>query len=142
MATTRLPQALSQTDHGAVELPQLLFVFRNALFQHKPVVGQGLDLQKVVEGGNPLQLLLALVADDGLKQLSRLTGRADDEALPIGDQLRLGNSRIPFKVLQIAQGNQVVQIPQSRLVLGEKDDMPGMAVANFIFGPQGPAWPG
>ena len=49
----------------------------------------------------------------------------------------LGILGFRLKYCRLLRGNQVVQIPQSRLVLGEEDDMPGMAVANFIFGPQG-----
>ena len=83
----RFSQALAQADHRAVEFPQLFLALRQALFQHKPVVGQGLDLQEIVEGGNPLQLFLALMIDDGLEQLPCFTGGANDEALPVGDQL-------------------------------------------------------
>ena len=49
-------QFLSQGDHRAVEVPQLLLALRLAVVQHKVVVAQGLNLQKIVEGRNPLQL--------------------------------------------------------------------------------------
>ena len=53
-------QAFPQADYGPVKAAQLFIVLGHALCQHKAVVGQGLDLQKVVEGGDALQLVLAL----------------------------------------------------------------------------------
>ena len=72
--THRLAQLLSQPHYGAVEVPQLLFRAHHALAEHEHIVADGLDLQKVVPGGNALELLPVLVRCHRLEQLTRLAG--------------------------------------------------------------------
>ena len=103
-----LPQRLAQPDDGSVVFFELLHVLGHALGQHEHIVRQGLDLQIVVEGGDALQLILALSVQHGLEQLACLTGRADDQALPQLHKLRFGNSGHTLKVFQVGIGNQVV----------------------------------
>ena len=50
----RLAQLLAQANDGTVVLPQLLDIPGQALGQHEHIVGQGLNLQEIVEGSNPL----------------------------------------------------------------------------------------
>ena len=72
----RFVQGIPQFQHRAVEVPQLLFVLGRAVFQHKPVVVDGLDLQEIIEGCDLLQLIPGFALDDGGKQLAGLAGRA------------------------------------------------------------------
>ena len=79
----RLLQRIPQFQHRAVEVPQLLFVLGRAVFQHEPVVVNGLNLQEVIEGCNLLQLVPGLALDDGGKQLAGLAGRAQNQPFPV-----------------------------------------------------------
>ena len=126
----RLAQLLAQPDDGAVELPQLLLRLHVAVAQHEHVVADGLYLQIVVERRDALQLRPVLVVGHGPEQLARLAGRADDEPLPVGRQLRLGDGGHALEVFQIGRRDQLVQMLQPQLVLGQNDDVlgePGLA---------------
>ena len=72
--THGLAQLLPQPHHRAVEVPQLLFRAHHALAEHEHIVADGLDLQKVVPGGDALELLPVLVRRHRLEQLARLAG--------------------------------------------------------------------
>ena len=132
-----LIQLLAQADHGAVEVPELFLGLDHLLAEHELIVVQGLDLEKIVEGGDPQKLVLALVIDDGLEQLTGLTGGADDQTLPVAEQLGLGDSGHTLEVFQISQRNEVVEVPQALLVLGVEDDVPGLTVVDLAAAPQG-----
>ena len=119
----RLAQLLAQTDDGAVELPQVLLRLDIAVADHELVVAQGLDLQIVVERGDAAQLRPVLMVGHRLEKLARLAGRTDDEALAVGHQLRLGDDRHALEVLQVGGGDQLVEVFQTQLILGENDDM-------------------
>ena len=133
----RLAQLLPQPDDGAVEIPQLLLRLDIPLAKHEHVVADGLDLQIVVERRDALQLRPVLAAvSHGAEQLARLAGRADDEPLPMGRQLRLGNDGHALEIFQIGRRDQLVQVLQAQLVLGQNDDVLGMAVALSALRPQ------
>ena len=121
----RLSQLLPQPDHSAVELPQLLLVPDLAVPEHEGVVAQGLDLQVVVEGGDPLQLRPVLVLDHRLEQLPCLAGRAHNQPLPVGDELVLGDDGIALEVLEVGGAHQLVEVFQAHLVFRQQDDVPG-----------------
>ena len=131
-----LAQFLAQLHHRAVEAAQLLLVGGDALGQHKAVVAQGLDLQKIVEGGDTPQFGAAFVSGDGLKQLPRLAGAADDQSLAPLYQLGLGNPGHPLVIFQIAVGDKPVQVAQAGGIFGKKNDMPCVAVVDPASGTQ------
>ncbi len=130
------PQFLAQLDDFPVVGPEVFVSLGLVLvvIQHKAVVGKGLHLQKIIEGGNALEFVVALPVENGLEQLASLTGRADDQALPHFQKLRLGNSGHPAEMLQVGIGDQVIEVPQAHLVLGEKDDVPGLPVVDPAAG--------
>ena len=105
------PQLLAQADNGTVEVPQLFLILGQTLVQHKPVIAQGLNLQKVIERRQTQQFLPAFALQNGLEQFARLTGRTDNQALPPPQQLRLGHSGAAFEVFQIGIGHQTVEVP-------------------------------
>ena len=81
-----LAELLAEPDDGAVEAAQLLLILGKTLVEHEAVVADGLDLEEVIERRDALELRPALVVQDGLEQLARLAGRADDEPLaPLQD---------------------------------------------------------
>ena len=90
---------LAQGHHLAVEVPQLLIVLELALGDHEAVIDDGLDLQVVVELDDLGDIRVGAVVDDGPHQLSRLAGRADDEALAVLFQLGLGDTGVAAIVL-------------------------------------------
>ena len=76
-----LSELVAQLYNRAVEAPELFFVLCYALLQHEAVVADGLNLEIVIKFRDALELGPALVIDNGLKELARLAGRADDESL-------------------------------------------------------------
>ena len=74
---------------------------------HEAVVGQGLDLQVVIPGGDPQQLLPVLAPDDGLVELPGFAGRTQDEALPVPVDLALGHDGKAFEIVQVGQGDEL-----------------------------------
>ena len=132
-----LPQGLAQANHGTVVFPQLLHILGDSLGEHKHIVCQGLNFQIVIERGNAQELVLALAVQNGLEQLARLTGRADDQALPQLQQLGFRDAGHPLEIFQIGIGNQVIQVAKANLILGQNDDMPCVPVRDAALGPQG-----
>ena len=108
--TYRLAQFLAQPDDGAVEVPQFFLRLHLTVAQHEPVVADGLYLQIIIKAGNALQLTPFPVIRHRPEQLARLTGGADDQALPVGSQLRLGDGGYPVEVLQVGGADQLVQM--------------------------------
>ena len=128
-----LTQFLSQTDDGAVKLPQFLFLFHNALFQHKGIVADGLDLQKIIERGDSFQFVLALAIHHRLEQLTRFTGRTNNQTLPQTENFRFGHTGLTLKIFQVGKGDQLIEIPQAQLIFRKQDNMAGVAIGDSIL---------
>ena len=132
----RLSKFLTKANHRPVELAQFLLFLDGPLCQHKAVVGKRLDLQIIIKRCDALEFIVALAVNDRLEQLSCLTGRADDETLPVLNQLRLGNSGNALKILQIGVRDQMVEVSQTHLILSKQDNVSCVAVADPILGTQ------
>ena len=106
----RFAQFLAQPDDFPVVLPEVFVGFGLVFFvcQHKAVVCQGLDFQKIVKGRNALQLVVAFPVENGLEQLARFTGGADDQTLPQLKNVGLWHPGNPAEVLEIGVGDQMV----------------------------------
>ena len=129
-------QLLAEADDDTVEFPQVLLAPGVAVAEHESVVAQGLNFQIVVKRGDALQLVPILVVHHCLEQLTRLAGGADNQPLPVGDQLTFGNGRHPLEVFQVGCRNQLVEVFQSHLVPGQNDDVLGEAVGLAAQGAQ------
>ena len=123
-----LAQLLAKPDDGAIEVAQLLLAPGRTLAQHEAIVAQRLNLQIVIEAGDPLQLGPLPVLRHRPEQLARLAGGADDKPLPVGHQLRLGDGGYPVEILQVGGTDELVQVLQAQLILGQNDDVLGEAV--------------
>ena len=134
----RFAQFLAQPDDFPVVLPEVFIGFGLVFFvcQHKAVVCQGLDFQKIVKGRNALQLVVAFPVEDGLEQLARFAGGADDQTLPQLKNVGLGHPGHPAEILQIGVGDQMVQVAQTDLILGKNDDVPRLTVGDAAAGAQ------
>lgn len=130
----RLAQFLAQLDNGSVIIPEILIILRNAFCNHKAVVADGLDFQKIIETGDTQELVPTAVCHHCLKQFARLTGRADDNSLPPLCKLALGNTRYALIVAEVGIGDQPVEVAQSCIVLGIQDDMPGLQRCDSVAG--------
>ena len=108
----RLAQFLAQPDDLPVVLPEVFIGFGSPFFvcQHEAVVRQRLDLQEVKKERNALQLVVAFPVENGLKQLARFAGRADDQPLPQFKNVGLGHPGHPLEVFQIGIGDKVVEL--------------------------------
>ena len=122
-----LAQLFSQADDDPVQLPQVLFVLDIPFPQQEGVVPDGLNLQIIIEGGDLLQLLLALPGQHRPEQLPRLAGAAQDQALPVTADLLARHMRLPAEVLQMGEGHQPVQVHQPLPAFRQQDDMPAAA---------------
>ena len=96
-----LAEFFAQRDDAAVEVPEVLVVFRGAVFEHKGVVADRLNLQIVVEAAQALQFLVALFSGDGIENFARLARRADDDALAVLQQQAFRHDGVFLEVLQM-----------------------------------------
>ena len=132
----RLAQFLTQTDDGTVELLQVFLRLHLSLADHKLVVAEGLDLQKIVIVRDALQLVPVLVVLHCLEQFARLTGGTYNDTLTVLVQQRLGDRGHTLEILQIGGGDHLVQVLQAHLVAGQQDDVLGEAVGLAAQGTQ------
>ena len=72
----------------------------------------------------------------GLEQLACLAGRADNQPLTVGHQLRFGDDGHAPEILQVGRRHQLVQVLEAQLVLRQNNDMLGEAVGLTALGPQ------
>ena len=134
----RFPQFLAQPNHGTIQISQIFLRVDIDLliFKHETVIGNGLYFQIIVERGDTLQLIFSLFLQNCLEQLTGFTGRANDQTLPHGHQLGLGNPGHTTEIMQIGVGNQVIQISQTDLVLGKEDNMSCLPFLDLSAGTQ------
>ena len=130
----RFAQLLSQPHNGPVKVSQILIVFHRALGDHKPVVTNGLNLQKVIKARNPQQFVPTAVVHHSPEQLAGFTGGAHKDTLPPFDQLTLGDTGHTLIVFQMGIGDQPVEIPEARIILCVENNMPCLQRRNFIAG--------
>ena len=90
------------------------------------MVANGLDLEVIVEIDDLLDLRLGTVFENGTEQFTRLTRRANDQALAVLFQNGLGNTRETLEIVQIAIRDQLVKVLQSRSILNENDLVIGL----------------
>ena len=102
-------------------------LLHHTLAQHEGVVAQRLNLQEIVPGGDALELRKVLALHHRLKQLSRLAGRADNESLPVLVDEALGHDGVALEVVQVRGRDELVEIAQAQLVLGQHDEVLGLA---------------
>ena len=131
-----LVQLLAQLDDGAVEVPQFLFGSHIPIAQHEHIIADGLDLQIIVKRGDPPQFRPVLVIRHRPEELAGFAGRADEQPLPVRHQFRLGNDGHPLEILQVGGGDQLIQVLETHLVLGDDDDMLGETVGFAALGTQ------
>ena len=122
----RLAQLFANAHNGAVVLPQALLV-RVAVAHHKHVVANGLNFQIIVVLRNFAQAFKALSGGHGPKELSRLAGAANEQALPVLVQQAFGNAGIAVVVVQVPLGDEPVEVLEARVVLYQND---------LVVGPQ------
>ena len=109
----------------------ILVIFRNG---QKHVVADRLDFQIVIEIHNPLQFLLRGAALDRLEQLAGLTGRPDDQSVPVRLEKALRQMRLPVRdILQMRLRHAAVQVDTARLILCQKNDMVGRHLPDLVL---------
>ena len=77
-----LAHRLTQPHDRTIEFSQIFLRVRHSFFQHKAVIGNGLDFQVIVERSDPLQFIFSRTENHFLEQLIGLTGRTDYDAFP------------------------------------------------------------
>ena len=129
-------QLIAELHDDAVEVAQGFLIRETALAHHEIVVADGLDFEVVVPGGDLLQLLPGLVGQHRLEQLARLAGAADNQALAQLLDLLLGHVGTAAEVLQMADGDELVQVHQAVLGLDQNDDVVAVADGAALEGVQ------
>ena len=124
----RLAQLLPQGHDGPVEVPQLLLCADHPLAEHEHIVAQGLDLQIIVPGGDALELLPVLAVRHRPEELARLAGGAQDQPLPVLVDDAFEHDGVTLEVVQMSQGDELVQVTQTGLVPRQHDQVLGLAL--------------
>ena len=121
----RLFKLLSQPYDPLVQLLKLFYGIDRGLFipQHKFVVSQRLDLQIIVEIHQPCDLFFGSRAHQRLIQLSRLTGRTQEQALPMLCKHALGNPGPLGIIIQMGPGYQTIQIYPTNFIKSQDNSM-------------------
>ena len=101
-------QRLAQLHHLPVEVLDLLQRVHGAVAQHEFVVAQRLNLQKVVVGGNALQLVHVPPGHNGPVQLAGLAGGPQQQALPILVQQAAGHTGALEEILGVGRADDFV----------------------------------
>ena len=81
--TDRNPQLVAQRHNAPVIIPKCLHIGSGAIADHEGVVANGLDFQIVVKLRQLHQFLVGLLLHHRPKQLARLAGAAENQALPM-----------------------------------------------------------
>ena len=63
------------------------------------------------------------MVDDGAEQLACLAGRADDQALAMRDKLAFRDDRHALKVFEVRRRDELVEVLEAHLVLGDQNDV-------------------
>ena len=92
----------AKLNYAAVKIAQILVILCFFICDKESVVGYGLNFKVIVEINYLLDLGLGLVFKNSGKELSRLTRRADYQALAVLFKLGLGDSRVSLVILQKA----------------------------------------
>ena len=122
----RLVQLFGQLSHLEIEIYQILitiYIGKSFLPHKKFIIANRLNFQIIIEGGNLQKLLLWSTSHNSPHQLSRFTGRTNNQALPILLNQLLGQSRTLEEKPQIGHGHQLVKIPQTDRILGQNNNM-------------------
>ena len=114
-------EIITQFYDGFIELDEFVHGFDHSIAQHELVISQRLHFQIVVEFRNIAQFPPALSCHNGTEQLACLTGRAENQALAMFDQLGFWNQWATFEIFQVGHGNQLVQVFQTHVVLHQND---------------------
>ena len=118
-----LAELFAKLDNSAVEVLEIFVVAHRAVAHHEAVIAERLNFKIVVERGDALELVPVLVVDDGAEQLARLAGRADDQALAMRDKLAFRDDRHALKVFEVRRRDELVEVLEAHLVLGDQNDV-------------------
>ena len=118
-----LAELFAKLDNSAVEVLEVFVVAHRAVAHHEAVIAERLNFKIVVERGDALELIPVLVVDDGAEQLARLAGRADDQALAMRDKFAFRDDRHALKVFEVRRRDELVEVLEAHLVLGDQNDV-------------------
>ena len=65
-----------------------------------------------------------------------LAGGSDDEPLPVGRQLRLGDDGKALEIFQVGGRHQLIQVLEPQLVFSQNNNVLGPAMVLIAQGPQ------
>ena len=100
----RLMKLFTQLNHLFIQSNQILLRVNIPVLircNHKFVVSDRLYLEIVIETHNPCNLFVTLSIQKRPEKLTRLTGAAYDQSLPVFFNQALGNQRSLVKIFQM-----------------------------------------
>ena len=128
----RLVEFLAQTDDLAVQVQYILHgldlrvTFPGFFLQQEGIVASGLDLQIVIEFHDLRDPFRRPLLQDRLEQFAGHTGTAHQDALPVFDQLALGNPGLFKEIFEVGITDHPVQVDLARIILGQQDTVIGV----------------
>ena len=128
----RLVEFLAQTDDLAVQVQYILHgldlrvTFSGFFLQQEGIVASGLNLQIVIEFHDLRDPFRRPLLQDRLEQFAGHTGTAHQDALPVFDQLALGNPGLFKEIFEVGITDHPVQVDLARIILGQQDTVIGV----------------
>ena len=129
----RLAQLVCEAQDVAVPVAQLLLVLREPLGKHEFVVADRLDLEVVIELGQPLDLVPLRALGKRAEYLARLARRAEDQPLAVTDELAARHDGALVVVFEKALGNELIQVAQTGLIFDQNDKVEARQVFQLVF---------
>ena len=126
-------QLVCETQDVAIPVAQLLFILGLTLFDHEPVVADGLDLEIIVEGRKPLELVPLRVTGQRAEHLARFACGAENQPFAVADELAARHDRPLVVVFQKALGNQLIEVSEPRLIFHQNDEVVARQVLQLVL---------
>ena len=125
-SNNRLSKLVSERDQFTVKLAQILVGGSPAARNQISVVTDRLNLYVVIIRRNFKQIRSRSVLKHGIKQFSLRTGRTDNKPLAVIIKHGFRYSRMLLIIIKIAEGNKLIKILKSDLILDKDYHMIGL----------------
>ena len=126
-------EAVADLNDLAVQIAQVLFIFDGiaVAVDHEVIVSERLNLEIIIEGCEPFQLVIRLALDDRREELARLARTAVEQSLVMLHEQRFRDQRFLIKIVDLRIGHEPVEILHAGLVLRENDLVIGFQLARI-----------
>ncbi len=120
-------QLFTDAHNAPVEIPEGFLVLHPAFPQKEGIVADGLDFQIIVKPGDLAQFFFAGPIHHGAEQLAAFAGRTHNQPLAVFLDHGTGHVGLAPEIVQMAFGNEVVQVGHAVLGGRQQHNVPGIA---------------